>query len=326
MGRLVLRVLFVLAGVLVLAAVVVVGGIGWAHHALVQLRTPLPPAATVAAWAAEGDVPIRLSWINTATQTLPRAAVVDEGGSAEAGAAFRMAYPVFALEWADGRLLLVDAGMDEAAARAFGAPIERVTGGEAIEPLTDVAAALGAARERVAGIVFTHLHEDHVQGLAALCRAGGAPIDVLIGQPQFDHANYTTRGGVQAIPKAPCGRVRMLASGPIEALPGFPGTAAVPVAGHTPGSQLIVARVGTGAGAALYVLAGDVVNAFAAIERDLPKPWLYRTFAVPEDEGRLGELRRYLRTLETQFAAVVLPSHDQMRLEAAPIRPWGSPT
>ena len=45
---------------------------------------------------------------------------------------------------------------------------------------------------------------------------------------------------------------------------------------------------------------------------------------VPEDDDRLGELRRYLKALEGDLKMTVVPSHDQNHLHETGIRAWGS--
>ena len=101
----------------------------------------------------------------------------------------------FALAWPDGRLLLVDLGMERDAALAFGRPLEWV-GAQPAEFLSGAASALGPAAERVAGVIFTHLHTDHVEGVLALCAArSGAPLPVFQTAAQAELANYTTRPG-----------------------------------------------------------------------------------------------------------------------------------
>jgi glyoxylase-like metal-dependent hydrolase (beta-lactamase superfamily II) len=320
-GRLILRVLMVMGGVVVLAGAVVVVSIAWARSTLVRVKGPLPPIDAVAGIPERQAAPMRLSWINTASQFIPRAALLEPTGDPDAGAWARMAFPVFVLEWADGRILLVDAGMDGPGARAFGAPLERLAGADPIAIGTDVAAALGKARERVAGIVFTHLHDDHVQGIESLCRASARPVEALVAAAQADYPNYLTRGSLEALKAIPCVRVVPLPAAPMQDLPGFPGVSLVAVAGHTPGTQLVVARIGRSERP--IVLAGDVTNLHAGLEHDLPKPWLYRLLVVPEDDARLGELRRYLRDLEQRYGMTVLVSHDQAWLEASGVPAYG---
>jgi glyoxylase-like metal-dependent hydrolase (beta-lactamase superfamily II) len=323
-GRFFRRVVLVAAGVVALAAITAAGAVTWVRMDVKAQRTPLPAAEVVAKPPASTELPTRVSWINTATQFVPRSAVIEPSGDPDAGAWSRMAFPAFVLEWGDGRVLLVDAGMDGPAAREFGKPIERVIGADPIEPLTDVAAALGRARDRVAGIVFTHLHDDHVQGIESLCRASARPIEALVAAPQAEHPNYLTRAGLEAVKTSPCLHFTQLPAGAMVDLPGFPGVSVIAGAGHTPGTQLVVAHVGARGGRPI-VIAGDVVNSYDGIERDVPKPWLYSLLVVPEDDERLGELRRYLRDLEQRFGATLLVSHDQAALETSGVTAFDAP-
>jgi len=322
-GRFLRRLVLLVVGVVALLAAALAIGSTWARMETKAQRTPLPSPEVLTKAAASNGLPTRVSRINTASQFVPRAALVEAAGDPNAGSWARMSFPAFAIEWADGRILLVDAGMDAPAARALGRPIELVIGADPIEPLVDVGAALGRARDRVAGIVFTHLHDDHVQGIASLCRVSARPIEALLATAQIDHPNYLTRRALRAIETSPCLHVTRLPSAPLADLPGFPGVSVVAAAGHTPGSQLVVARLGDH-GARTIVLAGDIANLHAGVERDVPKPWPYRLLLVPEDEARLGEVRRHLRELEQKFGATVLLSHDQAALETSGVATFGA--
>jgi hypothetical protein len=97
----------------------------------------------------------------------------------------------------------------------------------------------------------------------------------------------------------------------------------VEAAGHTPCSQMLIARVREGAGIQTWIFAGDVANHADAIRLDLPKPRLYSLLLVPEAPARLGTVRRWLRDLAAQGARVVL-SHDEHAIVASGIPAWGS--
>jgi hypothetical protein len=68
-------------------------------------------------------------------------------------------------------------------------------------------------------------------------------------------------------------------------------------------------------------LVGDVVNAVDGVRRDVPKPRLYRLLVVPESDRRMARLRALLRELE-RLGFEILPSHDQLHLEAMGIPEW----
>src|SRR5262249_53552825 len=134
---------------------------------------PLPTLEAIDAVANVGalvdDAPVRLWRINTASQTMPRADVLDPGRDPHPGEPYVMSYPAFALGRKDGRLGLIDVGMTRDGARAFGRPLEWLGAADPMQPHQSVAEALGAAAARVKGILFTHLHTDHVGGIGELC-------------------------------------------------------------------------------------------------------------------------------------------------------------
>jgi glyoxylase-like metal-dependent hydrolase (beta-lactamase superfamily II) len=228
-----------------------------------------------------------------------------------------MSHPSFALEWPDGRIFLIDLGMEREAALAFGGPIEWLGGADPIEPHASVAESLGAEAARVAGVAFTHLHTDHTSGISALCRAAAGPIRLFQGRLQAERTNFTTRAGAAQLEAAACLRREVLDGAPLLAVPGFPGLAIVPAAGHTPCSQVLIAHVREASGVRTWVFTGDVVNAQDAVRLDLPKPFLYRLLMVPESEARLARMRAFLRELASHPGVGLLVSHDERSLEAS---------
>jgi glyoxylase-like metal-dependent hydrolase (beta-lactamase superfamily II) len=312
-----------LVGLAVLAAAVVLVR---AHLAVRAETAPLPTLEAIAVASTVGtivdDAPVRVSVINTASQPMPRAAVLEAGRDPHAGAPYVMSFPAFVLEWKDGRLLLIDAGMTGAGAIAFGKPIEWLGGAEPISPHASVATALGDAAGRVKGIVFTHLHTDHVGGITELCqRLNG--LSVALTEAQAERTNYTTRPGLDLLEEADCVHFARVSGGPLFAVPGFPGVFLIDAGGHTPGSQIALAFVSGADGTAhRYAFTGDIVNNLDGILYDVPKPFLYRTFFVPESEPRQTELRAFLKRLRDEAGFELLVSHDQLALEASGVPAW----
>src|SRR5262245_2702592 len=119
---------------LILAAVLLVIVIGVSvvlvgtHIAVRREKAPLPDLDAIGAVAGVGnivnDAPTRVAVINTASQKMSRANVLETERDPHPDQAFVMSYPAFVLEWKDGRLLLVDAGMTRAGAESFGVPLE----------------------------------------------------------------------------------------------------------------------------------------------------------------------------------------------------------
>ncbi len=312
-----------LLGLIVLAVLVAGAGLLWAHLSLRGERRALPPADRVAtALSGDTDRPVSLRWINTASQDMPRSAVLEPELDPTPDAPYRMSHPSFVLEWEDGRILLVDVGMTPEQAKSFGGPAELI-GARPIEPHEPTAARLGSRRDDVAGIVFSHMHVDHVQGVVALCEGRRGPIRVFGTKGQLVRTNYTTQPGRDTVGDAAC--VELVAIGgasPLIELEGFPGVRVIEAAGHTPGSQVVVAEVDDGTGPQRYVFTGDVANARDGIRLDLPKPWYYSAFIVPEDTERLGEVRRFVHTLNEEHGFTVLVQHDELAIEESGVPPW----
>ena len=310
------------ATLLVLAAVVLAGvGLVRAHAGVRRERVALPDAAALLAGANDADRPVRLAWINTASQPMPRSGVLDPHLDPRPNAAYVMSHPAFVLEWADGRVLLVDTGMNRQQARAFGRPIEWLSGGAAIQPHGSTAEHLGDARSRVRGVVFTHLHSDHTGGILDLCAGRDAALPVFMTEAAATRPNYTTRPGLDDVARSGCARIERLTDGAALAVGGFPGVRVIAAGGHTPCSQVVVADVHGADGDRRYVFTGDIANHIDGIEGNVPKPLLYSLLMVPEDGPRLYELRGYLHDMRER-GATLLVSHDQLQLEASGVPPW----
>ena len=313
----------ILLGIVVVLALLVLGAGGFivqAHRAIDREHAPLPTASDLDRFAAApaDDLPVRLSWIDTASQPMQRSAVLDPAKDPAPTEPYVLCHPAFVLQWADGRILLIDSGMRHDQAISFGKPTEILGIAGPVTPHADTATALGDAVKRVGGIVFTHLHTDHVDGVVALCAARTQqPLSAFMTVAQAERANYTTRPGVALLDEAGCVRKQVLPDdATLRTVPGFTGVAVIDAGGHTPGSEIILARVATADGVRSYAFAGDTVNQLDGIRHDVPKPFFYRTFLIPESETRLGELRRFLAALERERGFTILVSHDENALVA----------
>jgi glyoxylase-like metal-dependent hydrolase (beta-lactamase superfamily II) len=307
---------------LVLLLVLGAGALLWsAHRAIDAERATLPTADELSAFVdgSTTDLPVRARWIETATQAMPRAAVLDPSGDPSPQTPYVMSHPAFVLEWSDGRILLIDTGMRRDSALSFGKPLQWLGGAGPIVPQKSAAEALGAELPRVKGLLFTHLHTDHVDGVVALCAATPPPtIDAFMTVAQAERPNYTTKPGLALLDQAPCvKRNRLDDTAALHPVPGFPGVAVMDAGGHTPGSEIILVRLATASGTRLLAFAGDTVNHHDGVRHDVPKPWAYRTFMVPESDARQHELRRFLASLETKRGFTVLVSHDEASLIAS---------
>jgi hypothetical protein len=281
-----------LALVLALAAV----GLALAHREIRARDPALPSDAEVLALAEATGGPTAIAWHETASQGVPRSQVLDREQDASPDEPYVMAHSMFALAWPDGRLLRwVGGGIPI----TFGGPAE----------------ALGPAVSRVAGVIFSHLHTDHVEGALGLCAArSGAALPVFQTAAQAELANFTTRPGRSLLERAGCLSSRRLSGAPLAPVPGFPGVGVADAAGHTPGSQVVLAVVREGARTRRLAFTGDVANHVAGIRQNVGKPLLYRLLIVPESEPRLSRVRGWLRHLEHDLGFELLVAHDQAQL------------
>jgi glyoxylase-like metal-dependent hydrolase (beta-lactamase superfamily II) len=317
------RLLRVVVVVVLLAVAVGAGGLAWLHWQIQLARAPLPLLPDVLALGTSGEVPVKLSVIETSQQQTPRAGVIDPAGDPHKDAPFVMTHPVFVLEWADGRLLLVDTGMTHDGAIKFGVPLEQFFHAGPAIALKSAAAALGGAATRVQAIVLTHLHLDHTDGLRELCGPIGHPAKVFQTALQQDSWTPFTAEGKDLVEHAACAERVRIGGGPLIPLDGFPGVGVVSVGGHTPDSQAVFAAVrGDDGSLVRYAFTGDVTNTIDGIRSDVSKPLFYRLVIVPEDDDRLGELRRYFGALERDHGFRIVPSHDQAHLQTLGIPAW----
>jgi glyoxylase-like metal-dependent hydrolase (beta-lactamase superfamily II) len=333
-----MRLLLKLIGLLVAAALVLAAAVlVWGH---VQIRSAdplLPENEELLAADRAADLPMRLSFVDTASQRMPRATVLEPDLDPDPNAPYTMSHTSFVVEWQDGRIFLIDLGMDTAQAIAFGLPAETFFGASPIEPHVPTSARLGDNRDRVAGIGFTHMHTDHTGGLLGLCRdlgplgPGREAIPVFQHHLQLAKVNHTTRPAKQQLEEAKCIVRRPLGTdGGLLPIPDFPGLFAIPAAGHTPGSTIYVVQLRTFPGASegryddveTWVITGDVVNHHDGVQLDLPKPHLYSLLVVPEDDERLGRVRRFLRALSQEKGVKLLISHDLDQIAETSLPPY----
>ena len=276
-----------------------------AHWEIRSLVPVLPEPAALAAVDASQDGPMGVSHLITASQPSY------DGG--------RMVHSVFLIEWADGRLFAIDAGMTPPQARDFGELIQLLGGPGSIEAHGSPGELLGEATARVRGVGFTHLHVDHTGGLASLCAGEGRALPVFQTAWQAELDNHTTRPGREDIEAAACARPERLdGRGPLLPVPGFPGLAALPAGGHTPGSTVFVARIGD----TTWVFSGDITNTKDALLQNRPKERLYSLLIVPEAPLQLERLRLWLAELDAMPDTRVVVSHDGGALAASGIPSW----
>jgi glyoxylase-like metal-dependent hydrolase (beta-lactamase superfamily II) len=267
------------------------------HLQVNGVEPPLPGAAQLRALAAAEDGPVAVRYVNVSTQPLP-------GGT--------LGHAVFLVEWANGNLFMIDAGMDRAAALEFASLLESLLGAGPAEFHGDVAELLGADVARVAGVGFTHLHIDHAQGVLPFCEARGPGATLYQTPWQAELHNFNTEQGA-AIVAASCLQPGDLNGDGVMTIEGFPGLGIVGLGGHTPGSTLFAIPTGD----RLWLLSGDTTNTRADLLSNTGKGFVYSYLLVPENTARTEALRLWLAGLDANDDMTVVVSHDLAEIEAS---------
>lgn len=287
---------------LVLAALALAYVLVPAHLQIREISPDLPTKADLEKLKGSADGPVKLSFISTSTH--------------RAGDIF-LGHNSFVVEWADGKILLVDLGMDRKVAVEFGKLFETVLGGDPAISQGTLPELMGDDLQRVKGVAFTHLHQDHVQGIEPICASGVRKIIGVQTSDQMTKHNYNTVDQIEMLRNSSCVEQRALAEN--SNIPkSFPGVGIYPLGGHTPGSTLFAIPIGD----TLWLLSGDISNSRDDLLENRGKGFIYSYLLVPEDEARLGKLRIWLTDLDKDPGINVIVSHDAAALIESGMDEW----
>lgn len=287
----------ILGGLVALGAVMLAVVLIPPHLQVRSVEPDLPDAAALRALLLIENGPVSLRYVETSSQRLPRG---------------ELGHMVFLVEWANGNLFMIDAGMDREAAIEFGELMESLAGaGKAVSHGT-IAELIGEDVMRVMGVGYTHLHIDHTQGTIPFCEARGPGASVFQTLWQTELHNFNTDEGA-AIVSESCLEAGTVHHGAVRMIDGFPGLGLVALGGHTPGSTLFVVAVGD----RLWLLSGDISNTKADLLSDTGKGFLYSYLIVPEHTGRSRVLRNWLGGLDGDEDMTVIVSHDLADIAAS---------
>lgn len=274
-----------------------------AHWEIQSVAPGLPDRSDIYEALATDSGPVGIRYINTASQS---------------AAGRKVIHPSYVIEWADGRIFLIEVGMDEPGAAAFGRTMERFLGSEPIAFHGSAAARLGPDGDRIAGIAVSHLHIDHTGGIREICAAVSHQITVFQTEDQATKGNYVTDPGFADLDDADCvSRVVLEGSG-VHRIVDFPGLVAVAAGGHTPGSTVYFAKVGE----TIWVMAGDIAWTVDDIRSNTPKPAAYSALIVPEYGARMEELRLWLKSMDAVPRMNVVVSHGEQAVIDAGMEPY----
>ncbi|MAE93938.1 MAG: MBL fold metallo-hydrolase [Deltaproteobacteria bacterium] len=283
---------FLLIGLVVLLA------LGWVGQRHLLGREAVPETSTyeldlaavrAAAGSQPGARPQRVNEELIAESGMPRAAIF----AGESFDPWPMVHRSFQLVWED-RSLVIDAAMGREMAEqmAFGDP-----------PVfhEEAYARMQQGMERAETIVFTHEHQDHIDGAA---RGNTA---ALKGRVRFNVAQKGNRTALELVsmpldllegaPALPPGRYTPVA----------PGVVLIEAAGHTPGSQMVYVALRDGRE---LLFLGDVAWHMRQIEELHYRPRLITDLFLGEDRaavlGQFRTLHELNQTGELEFVV----SHD----------------
>lgn len=293
--RLLLIVLLTLVSLAVLGLAIVLVP---PHFQIQGVEPALPEEAELRALSATEGGPMSIRYINTSTQQLP------EGK--------KFGHSVFLVEWSNGNLFMIDAGMDSETALEFGKTLEFALGAEQAVSHGTVAELLGGGVDKVKGIGFTHLHLDHTQGIIPLCNASHERIRAYQTTWQTELHNFNTEDGAHIINDSCLERITLQGEG-ILTTAAYPGLGIVGLGGHTPGSTLFAIPVDN----TLWLLSGDTTNTKADLLRNRGKGFVYSYLLVPENTKRTEELRLWLSTMDGNDDIKVVVSHDLADIESS---------
>jgi glyoxylase-like metal-dependent hydrolase (beta-lactamase superfamily II) len=280
----------ILGGSLVLGLVLAAIALVPPHLQIRSVEPALPDVVGLRDLLSVEHGPVGIRYVNTSSQAL---------GQGELG------HTVFLVEWANGNLFMVDAGMDRKTAVEFGRLMESVLGAEEAVSHGTIAELLGEDTMRVMAVGYTHLHIDHAQGTVPFCAARGSGASVFQTSWQADLHNFNTEESAAIVAES-CLEPGTLGEGAVMAVDGFPGIGLVALGGHTPGSTLFAVAVGD----RLWLLSGDISNSKADLLNDTGKGFLYSYLIVPEHTGRNELLRPWLAALDAEADTTVIVSHD----------------
>jgi glyoxylase-like metal-dependent hydrolase (beta-lactamase superfamily II) len=292
--RLVLK---ILGGLIVVVLVAVAFLLVPAHLQVRSVEPPLPDSAALHSLLLIENGPISLRYVITSSQDMPKGA---------------LGHSVFLVEWANGNLFMIDAGMDREAAIEFGRLMESAMGAEEVVVHGRIDELIGEDTLRVMGVGYTHLHIDHSQGTIPFCAKRGRGAMVYQTTWQADLHNFNTTEGA-AIVDDSCLEGGEVNLGIVQSIDGFPGLGLVGLGGHTPGSTLFAVPVGD----RLWLLSGDISNSKADLIADAGKGFLYSYLLVPENTARTDVLRTWLGELDGEEETTVIVSHDLPNLLAS---------
>ncbi len=297
MRKLFLAIVIIVVIIMVTFAVLLIP----AHIQTRRVTPTLPSLKNIAKLKNTSNGPVKLSYILTSSQQMARG---------------QLGHPVFIAEWEDGKIFMIDSGMDEQATQEFANLLRKISGGGESQFFGTVTNLLGPKATQVQGVGFTHLHIDHTQGIVDFCtkrmKNQSPLINAYLTPLQKNKHNFNTKKGAKII-RASCLKENILSNSEIMHVEGFPGLGMIKLGGHTPGSTLFTLTVD----GHIWILSGDTTATKAQIIHNQKKRFLYSYVLVPENTYQTAKLRPWLASLDALDFASVIVSHDLEALQTS---------
>jgi len=274
------------------------------HLQIRRFDSDLPSVAQLQTQLASATGPSKISYVVTASQRI---------------ATGTMGHIGVLLQWPDGKTFLIDAGMNDTAAMAFGKTMEIVLGASASETFGPIEQQMGDDINSISGIAFTHLHSDHTLGITDICSTQKQSATIFQTRDQAENHNSFTDSGQELISASSCA-AQLMSEQTLKAIPGFGGLFAIAGGGHTPGSTVFATKVD----GKTWLFAGDISNQMENLIHNKGKGFIYSYLLIPEDTKRLERLRLWLGSINQLPDASVLVAHDLDAWNASGLPRWQS--
>src|SRR5579862_3775456 len=258
------------------------------HLLMILAQTPDSLLATVRALsgAIPGELPTAVSYLNAYEDSGVVGNAVDGAGSGKVWGVTG----VFQVRFKHG-FVMIDAAMDSSAMhRSKGFKAENF---EKIE----------SALEKANLIVITHEHVDHVQTVVKSSIATQVAPHTLLTREQIETLLTKPKVAFTSMDSSQVNRYLVVEYE--RALPIAPGVVLIKAPGHTPGSQMVYAKLASGKE---MIFVGDIAWRLLGIDTQKQKPDSTSRF-MSEDRTAIGKQLAWLKDVQSQGITVVV-SHD----------------